>query len=79
MVKFGIDVFKNDLVPKVGEKQTLFNAIDQRFVNVEERLSRVLFKKYTSFSTMTSQLSFLSERQYKGDFKFQLIEDVETI
>ena len=62
MVKFGLDVFKNDLIPIVSEKQTLFKTIDQRFINVEERLSRVLFKKYTSFSTMTSQLSFLSER-----------------
>lgn len=70
MTTLSLDTYHKELIPIVNAKPTLFEAVEQRFVNIEERLSRVIFKDYSSFSKASSKVSFLTEQVYKGDFKF---------
>jgi hypothetical protein len=79
MADLSLDGFNLECVPRVQNQPTLLEAIEQRFVNVEERLSRLLFKGYLGFSQATSKLSFLNQREYKGDFKFELVDDLDVL
>ena len=79
MAEFGLNTYIKDLIPKVHVHKALYDTIQHRFVKIEEKLSRILFKGYASFSNITNKYSFLEEKQYKGDFKFELIEDLHII
>ncbi len=50
MISNDLDIYHRQLVPKISEHLSLADALTLRFINIEERLSRMLFKGYTGFS-----------------------------
>ena len=67
------------LIPQVESHFSLYERLLERFVKLQERIGRQIFKGFFRFSQKVSKIAFLEERQYKGDFKFELTDDMEKL
>jgi len=62
MLVYDLDVYHRQLVPKMSEYLSLADCFTLRFINIEESLSRMLFKGYAGFSELSSKVSLFEER-----------------
>jgi hypothetical protein len=79
MVRHDLDPYQQLFVPNAHAHPSLFDQLTLRFMNIEERTARLLFKDYTRFSAESSRNNLFEEREYKGDFKFELVDSLDSL
>lgn len=79
MLRHDLDPYHQLLVPHAHTHPSLCDQLTLRFMHIEERLARLLFKDYTRFSAESSRGSLFQEREYKGDFKFELVDCLDSV
>jgi hypothetical protein len=79
MARHDLNPYLNSLLLAPQAHSTLHLRMAERFINIEERISREVFKGYFGFSRTVSKVAFLEEREYRGDFQFKLVDELPRV
>lgn len=59
MVKYDLNAYVKHLLPQAETYRTLYERLLERFLNIEERIGREIYKGYFRFSKKASKVAFL--------------------